>query len=124
MTPQTRFLVVDDAEDVRLLMGLGLARAGFESVAEAGTAADALDAARATHPDVVLLDLVLPDGGGRAAIVDLRAVLPDALIVVCSGLQARLMASDCLAAGADAYLEKTDLLGIGHMVTELLRDRP
>jgi CheY-like chemotaxis protein len=115
-----RCLVVDDADDVRLLICLGLGWADFEVVAEADGAAAALDAARASQPDVVLLDLMLPDADGFDTITKLRGILPHAQIVVCSGLPAASAARASMAAGADHYLEKTALLDIGKVLADLL----
>lgn len=117
-----RCLVVDDAEDVRLLIGLSLGRAGLEVVAEAENAARALAVAVATKPDIVLVDLTLPDADGLETIADLRGLLPGAMILVCSGLPAPSMAAACRDAGADHYLEKAHLLDIGSLVVALLSD--
>ncbi len=56
-------LIVDDESDIREVLAYNLIAAGFE-VIQAGTAADALERARAQKPDLVLLDLMLPDGSG------------------------------------------------------------
>lgn len=115
-----RCLIVDDSEDVRLLMGLGLGQAGFEVVGEAQNASSALEAAQDTHPDIVLVDLMIPGAEGLDTITSLRGLLPDASIVVCSGRPAHSMAAACLDAGADHYVEKDDLLDIGAILTGLL----
>lgn len=115
-----RCLIIDDADDVRLLLRLTLTRAGFEVVAEAATAAAALDAAATEAPEVVLVDLMLPGSDGLATIASLRAILPDAQIAVCSGMPSQLVGPACFNAGADYFLEKTSLIDIGSRLARLL----
>ena len=61
---QMRVLIVDDHASFRRLAARMLREAGFEVIGEAADAASALDAARLLQPDVVLLDVVLPDRSG------------------------------------------------------------
>lgn len=116
-----RCLVVDDDALIRGLIRLSLTAAGFEVVAEATTRAEAVAAATSTEPELVLIDLVLSNGDdGLPAITELRAILPDAPIVVLSGLPAVEMEAPCLQAGADYYLEKRALVDLGEVLTGLL----
>ena len=65
-SPTLRLLVVDDHEVVRQgLVALLDRRDGFQVVAEAGTVAEAIDAARRFQPDIVIMDVRLPDGSGH-----------------------------------------------------------
>ena len=66
-----KILVVDDEPQIRRLVGAALLRAGYE-VNEAATAAEALGMARSGWPDIVLLDLNLPDMNGTGVITALR----------------------------------------------------
>jgi len=116
---RNRCLVVDDDDLVRRLIGFSLPRAGFEVVAEATNASDALDAAASAQPDIVLVDLSMPGDDGLATVAGLRLVLPDALIVVLSGMPVEEMEAACLEAGADHYLEKSALPHIGTVLTGL-----
>ena len=68
-------LLVDDHAGFRRMARLLLQRGGYDVVGEAGTAADALTSARDLEPDLVLLDVLLPDGNG-ADVADLLALLP------------------------------------------------
>jgi two-component system OmpR family response regulator len=67
-----RILVVDDEENIRFLVGSALRRAGFET-ATADTGQAALDAAAVVRPDLVVLDVMLPDLDGFAVLQALRA---------------------------------------------------
>lgn len=68
-------LLVDDHPGFRRMARLLLQSGGYEVVAEAGSAEEAVDNARELEPDLVLLDVLLPDGNG-ADVADLLALLP------------------------------------------------
>jgi CheY-like chemotaxis protein len=66
MACKNKVLIVEDNAEVRELMGLFLRRAGYD-VAEAITGVAAIEQARATHPDVIIMDLGLPEMMGDEA---------------------------------------------------------
>lgn len=68
-----RVLIVDDHASFRRLAGRVLAEAGFTVVGEAADGASALSAAAALEPDLVLLDIMLPDRSGLAVAEQLRS---------------------------------------------------
>jgi DNA-binding NarL/FixJ family response regulator len=84
--------------------------ADIEVVGDASTAADGLAGAQAARPDVILVDLSLPDRDGTELIADLRAALPDARVVVLSGHSDDYRVAEALRAGAHGYLLKTSPL--------------
>jgi DNA-binding NarL/FixJ family response regulator len=79
-----RVLIVDDNVSFRDVARALLEAGGFLVAGEAGSVAEAVRFAAATGPDVVLLDIGLPDGDGISACADLRAAAPLAVIVLCS----------------------------------------
>src|SRR4051795_5946376 len=100
----TRVLVVEDERNLLRALGINL-RARHYDVALAATGAEALDSAAQQPPDVVVLDLGLPDMDGRAIIEGLRGWTRVPIIV----LSARTNQSDkveALDAGADDYVTK------------------
>lgn len=100
-------LIADDYEDLRLFLSLLLTRDGeFRVVAEAGNGRDAVERARSLQPDVVLLDLHMPVMSGLAALPQVREAVPNATIVVFSGLEGARVADETRRLGADAYVEK------------------
>jgi len=119
-----RVLIVDDSEAVRESLREALADEGF--VADAvGGGAEAVAAARAAPPDVVLLDLVLPGSDGLRVAADLARGGCRAPVVVLSGDRAGGRAA--LAAGAAAFLPKpfdlSELLAaIGRVAPPKARD--
>ena len=81
--PVMRLLIVDDHEVVRQgLVALLDRREGFQVVAEAGTVAEAIEAARRFQPDIVVMDVRLPDGSGVEACREIRAELPATRVVM------------------------------------------
>ncbi len=83
-----RVLLVDDVVEVRRLVRTSLRfRGGFEVVGEAADGAEAVRLAAQLRPDVVVLDLGLPDIAGREVLSRVRAGSPDSKVVVFSGLE-------------------------------------
>lgn len=104
-------LVEDDHEDavlVRELLAEGMAGQAYE-LHHVGTLRDAEACARAQAPDLVLLDLLLPDSGGTATVHAMHAAAPGSRIIVLTGYDAPSLARECIRAGAWDYLPKSSL---------------
>ena len=81
-----RVLLVDDVADVRRLVRIALRfHGGFEVVGETDAGLQAVELATRLRPDIVLLDLGLPDLAGRDVLTRVRDVTPDAKVVVFTG---------------------------------------
>ncbi|MFC0684593.1 response regulator [Novosphingobium clariflavum] len=102
MTQPITILVVDDEPAIRRLFHAGLSRAGY-AVVEAGTAREALNAMAIDKPEVVLLDLGLPDRDGLELIPLMRG---QAAILVVSAREATDQKVAALDLGADDYVAK------------------
>lgn len=105
-TPRRRVVLADDAPDVRMLLSVQLDLMGLEVVGEAATGREAVDLVREHRPEVVLLDLSMPEMDGLEAAARIRAQHPEAVIVIVSGYAASTMEEQAREAGADAYVEK------------------
>jgi len=102
-----RILVVDDHPVVREgLVAILEDEAEFEIAGAVGSAEEAIAAAGRRHPDIVLLDLELPDVGGIDAIPRLAAAAPEARVVVLTAYDTEERVLGALRAGARGYLLK------------------
>jgi diguanylate cyclase (GGDEF)-like protein/PAS domain S-box-containing protein len=103
-----RVLIVEDEAPIRDLVRLVLEEAdGFTVVGGAGDGREAIALARHHQPDLILLDLAMPGIGGLEALPLLRAVSPDARVVVLSGLDAETVEARAQAEGAAGYVVKS-----------------
>ncbi|NRQ13429.1 response regulator [Ensifer sesbaniae] len=110
-----RILVVDDEPQIQRFLKPALSAAGYD-ILEALTGAEALKAAATSAPDVVILDLGLPDMDGKEVIANLRGWSQVPIII----LSARDRESEKIAAldlGADDYIEKP--FGIGELTARI-----
>jgi DNA-binding NarL/FixJ family response regulator len=102
-----RLLVVDDHEVVRQgLVALLDRREGFQVVAEAGTVAESIDQARRHQPDIVIMDVRLPDGSGIEACREIRAEFPATRVVMLTSYPDEEAVLSAIVAGASGYLLK------------------
>ncbi len=107
MNATVRLLIADDDPIMRKLLG-AIARSdpALELVAEAADADEAIALAVEHRPDVVLLDIEMPGGGGVRAAREIRAVLPDARLLGLSTHSDEAVRANMAAAGADGYVVK------------------
>ena len=98
-------LIIEDDEAFRSSLKLFLADEGF-TVLEAGEAAAAMDIFGRLHPDLVLLDLGIPDGDGLRTLVDLKQASPTTPVVIVSGRTHIGAAIETFKAGAWDYVTK------------------
>jgi two-component system response regulator DevR len=104
---QLRLLVVDDHELVRQgLIALLGRREHFQVVAEAGTAAEAVEMARKFEPDLVVMDVRLPDGSGIEACREIRQEFPNTRVVILTSYPDEEAVLSAIIAGASGYLLK------------------
>jgi DNA-binding NarL/FixJ family response regulator len=102
-----RLLVVDDHEVVRQgLVALLDRRPEFQVVSEAGTVAEAIEQARRFQPDLVIMDVRLPDGSGIEACREIRSELPSTRIVMLTSYPDEEAVLSAIVAGASGYLLK------------------
>jgi DNA-binding NarL/FixJ family response regulator len=119
-----RVVLVDDVPELRLLVRLTLEEdPGIEVVGEASNGRQGVEVVEATDPDLVLLDLSMPDMDGLEAIPLMRAHAPHARVVVLSGHEAGRVSLEALDQGASRYINKASGLAtiprVIHEVAEL-----
>jgi DNA-binding response OmpR family regulator len=119
-----KILLVEDHEDTRELMVFLLKQSNYE-VLSSGCIAEALILAKEEHPDLFVLDSLLPDGDGVELCKRLRLLTPHTPILFCSGRAYEADKQEALTSGAHAYLVKPiapDLLW--STVADLLKPTP
>lgn len=102
----TRVLVVDDVELFRTGLSSALAGADFEICGEAADAESAVSLAESEQPDLVVLDILMPGVSGLDAVEKIRAVAPQASVVMLTGSESEEDLLECIRAGARGYLVK------------------
>jgi two-component system KDP operon response regulator KdpE len=112
---QSRILVVDDEPQIQRFLRPSLTAAGYEII-EAGTGAEALKAVATQAPDLIILDLGLPDMDGKEVIASLRG-WSDVPIVILSARDRETEKIAALDLGADDYVEKP--FGIGELTARI-----
>jgi two-component system KDP operon response regulator KdpE len=115
MTAAIRILVVDDEPQIQRFLKLGLEAGGF-AVSSAATAAEAIRMIAQSAPDLVLLDLGLPDLDGKDVIRQTRAISQVPIIIV-SAREREAEKIEALDLGADDYVNKP--FGIGELLARI-----
>ena len=110
MTPLIRVLIVDDStlvrEGLRAVFAMQRREPHLEVAGEAATVADAIAAAQRLQPDVVLLDIRLPDGSGLEACAEICRLLPATRVLILTSVATDNLIQQAVQAGAQGYLMK------------------
>ena len=101
-----RLLVADDHEVIRTGLATLLAGTDIKIVAEAATGKEAIERAQECNPDVVLLDIRMPDGDGLSTLEKLRTAVPDSYVVMLSTYDNPTYIARAVALGASDYVLK------------------
>lgn len=101
-----KIMVVDDAAFMRMMLKDILNEAGFNKIIEAKTGGEALIFFKVERPDVVLLDVTMPDTDGIDALVKMKEFNPDTKVIMCSSMGQEDMVTDCFEKGADDFIVK------------------
>jgi len=101
-----RLLVVDDALFMRRLIGGVAAEAGWEVVGEAGDGAEGVALYDKLRPDLVTMDLVMPNMGGIEALQKIRELDPAARVVVITAVDQKQSLMDSIRHGAVDFIVK------------------
>jgi two-component system, chemotaxis family, chemotaxis protein CheY len=101
-----RILVVDDAAFMRKMVSDALAKGGHEVVGEAGNGVEAIAQYQALKPDLVTLDITMPEKDGLAALADIMAADPSAKVVMCSALGQESKVLEAIKLGAKDFVVK------------------
>jgi two-component system chemotaxis response regulator CheY len=103
---KNRILIADDAKFMRKLLAKILEEGGYEVVGEAETGSEAIALYKKIKPDLVTMDLVMPDMSGIDAIKEIISSDPKARIVVVSAMGQQSLVSEAMSAGAKDFVVK------------------
>ena len=101
-----RILVVDDAAFMRMMIKDILKKGGYEVVGEAEDGVKALEKYKELRPDLVTMDITMPEMDGITAVRELKKIDPNALIIMCSAMGQQAMVIDAIQAGARDFVVK------------------
>ena len=101
-----RVLVVDDAAFMRKMVTDALSGGGHEIVGEAANGAEAVQCFQELRPDVMTLDITMPEKDGLAALKEIIAVDPGAKVIMCSALGQESKVLESIKLGAKDFVVK------------------
>ena len=102
----TRVLVVDDAAFMRMMVKDILSKNGYEIVGEAENGMKALEKYQELKPDLVTMDITMPEMDGITAVKEIKKVDPAAKVVMCSAMGQQAMVIESIQAGARDFIVK------------------
>lgn len=101
-----RILVVDDAAFMRMMIKDILTKNGFEVVAEAADGLQALEKFKEFSPDLVTMDITMPEMDGITSLKEIKKFNPNAKVIMCSAMGQQAMVIDAIQAGAKDFIVK------------------
>ncbi|PRO65219.1 response regulator [Alkalicoccus urumqiensis] len=101
-----KVLIVDDAAFMRMMIKDILVKNDFDVVGEAGDGAQAVEMYKDASPDLVTMDITMPEMDGITALKEIKKHDPDANIIMCSAMGQQAMVIDAIQAGAKDFIVK------------------
>jgi len=101
-----RILIVDDAAFMRMMIKDIVTKNGYEVVGEGQNGIEALALYQQFKPDIVTMDITMPEKDGISAVKDIMAVDPKAKVIMCSAMGQQSLVMDAIKAGARDFLVK------------------
>lgn len=101
-----RVLIVDDAAFMRMMLKDILTKNGFEIAGEAPNGLKAIELYKQEKPDIVTMDITMPEMDGIQALKEIRAVDAGAKVVMCSAMGQQAMVMDAIKSGARDFIVK------------------
>jgi two-component system chemotaxis response regulator CheY len=102
----TKVMIVDDASFMRNMLKNIMIEGGFEVVCEAANGLKAIHLFTLYHPDIVTMDITMPDMNGVQAVTEIMKQHPEAKIIMCSAIGQQKLVLDAIRAGAKDFIVK------------------
>lgn len=101
-----KVMITDDAAIMRMMLKNILSSAGYEVVAEAADGKEAVEKYKEVHPDLVTMDITMPEMDGIKAVKSIKTIDPQAKIVMCSAMGQKSLVLEAIEAGASNFIVK------------------
>jgi two-component system chemotaxis response regulator CheY len=99
-------MLVDDASFMRMMLKNILVGSGYEVIGEAENGAKAVEQYKSLKPDLVIMDIIMPEMGGIDAVREIVKVNPSAKILMCSSMGQQSLVVEAIQAGAKDFIVK------------------
>ncbi|MEW9697711.1 response regulator [Paenibacillus sp. SI8] len=101
-----RILIVDDAAFMRMMIRDILSKNGYEVCGEANDGAQAIEKFKELKPDLITMDITMPEMDGIQALKEIKKLEPNAKVIMCSAMGQQAMVIDAIQAGAKDFIVK------------------
>ena len=101
-----KILIVDDADFMRMMVNDALSKGGYEDTAEAVDGLDAVEKYKELHPDLVIMDITMPNMDGLEALKAIKQEDPEATVIMCSAMGQESMVIEAIKSGAKDFIVK------------------
>ncbi|KQX69180.1 two-component system chemotaxis response regulator CheY [Paenibacillus sp. V4I3] len=101
-----RILIVDDAAFMRMMIRDILSKNGYEVCGEANDGAQAIEKYKELKPDLITMDITMPEMDGIQALKEIKKIEPTAKVIMCSAMGQQAMVIDAIQAGAKDFIVK------------------
>ncbi len=101
-----KVLIVDDAAFMRMMIKDILSKNGYEVVGEADNGARAIEKFKELVPDLVVMDITMPEVDGIQAVKEIKKINSDSKIIMCSAMGQQAMVIESIQAGARDFIVK------------------
>ncbi|MDV2685440.1 response regulator [Alkalihalophilus sp. As8PL] len=101
-----KVLIVDDAAFMRMMIKDILSKNGFDVVGEANDGAQAVEKYEELSPDLVTMDITMPEMDGITSLKEIKKIDPNAKVIMCSAMGQQAMVIDAIQAGAKDFIVK------------------
>lgn len=99
-------LVVDDASFMRMMIKDILTKNGYEVIGEAENGLNAVEKYKELNPELVIMDITMPEMDGIQAVKEIKSIDPNSKIIMCSAMGQQAMVIEAIQAGAKDFIVK------------------